>query len=71
MKETAPLRCPVCGDPYSWHYVGSDKGGFSAGKAALGAVAFGPVGLAAGALGKKKSTYYCGKCGFTRQYDPK
>ena len=69
MKEYAPIKCPVCGEMYDWKYVGSDKQGFSAGKAAVSAVAFGPLGLAAGALGKKKSTYYCGKCGFSRSYD--
>ena len=56
---------------YGWKYVGTDKAGFSKGKAAIGAVAFGPIGLAAGALGKKKVTYYCSNCGFSRQYDPK
>ena len=48
MKEYAPIKCPVCGEMYDWKYVGSDKQGFSAGKAAVGAVAFGPLGLAAG-----------------------
>ena len=45
--------------------VGERVGGFSAGKAAIGAVVAGPVGLAAGALGKKKTTYRCTKCGYT------
>ena len=71
MKQEAPLRCPVCGDFREWHYVGEDRGGFSKGKAAVGAIAFGPIGLAAGALGKKKVTFFCGKCGFSRQYDPR
>ncbi len=39
MKEYAPIKCPVCGEMYDWKYVGSDKQGFSAGKAAVGAVA--------------------------------
>lgn len=70
MKQTAPFKCPMCGEMYQWKYVGSDNAGFSKGKAAIGAVALGPLGLAAGALGKKKLTYCCGKCGFTRMYDP-
>lgn len=45
--------------------VSERTGGFSAGKAALGAVIAGPIGLAAGALGKKKTTYRCPKCGYT------
>lgn len=71
MKEIAPTRCPACGELYEWKYVGTGRGGFSGGKAALGAVAFGPIGLAAGALGKQKVTYYCCKCGFSRDYDPR
>ena len=45
------------------------KKGFSVGKAAFGGVLLGPLGLLGGALGKKKSTYYCGKCGFSHEYD--
>lgn len=39
-------------------------GGFSGGKAVLGAVIAGPIGIAAGALGKRKVTYRCAKCGY-------
>ena len=42
--------------------------GFSVGKAAVGAVLLGPIGLVGGALGKKKQCYYCGKCGFNHEY---
>lgn len=45
--------------------VGERTGGFSGGKAALGAVLLGPIGIAAGALGKKKTMYQCNKCGYT------
>lgn len=38
------------------------------GKAAAGAILLGPVGLVGGALGKKKQSYYCGKCGFNHEY---
>lgn len=69
MKQLAPFSCPMCGETHQWRYVGTDNQGFSKGKAALGAVALGPLGLAAGALGKKKATYCCGNCGFSRSYD--
>ena len=42
--------------------------GFSVGKAAVGAVLLGPIGLVGGALGKKKQCYYCGNCGFNHEY---
>ena len=45
--------------------ISERTGGFSGGKAALGAVVFGPIGLAAGAFGKKKVMYQCQKCGYT------
>ena len=69
MKERAPIKCPSCGDMFGGKYIGTDQGGFSAGKAAAGAVLVGPIGLAAGALGRKKYTYRCSKCGFMRSYD--
>lgn len=56
--------CPKCGVGYL-RSVGERTGGFSGGKAALGAVLLGPIGLAAGALGKKKVMYQCQKCGYT------
>ena len=45
------------------------KKGFSVGKAAVGAVLLGPIGLVGGALGKKKVSYYCTKCNFQHDYD--
>lgn len=56
--------CPHCYLGYM-KAVGERKGGFSGGKAVVGAVLFGPVGVAAGALGKKKVTYSCNRCGYT------
>jgi len=44
--------------------VGERRGGFSGGKAVVGAIVAGPIGIAAGALGKKKITYQCPKCGY-------
>ena len=43
---------------------GEYTGGFSGKKAAIGAVLAGPIGLAAGVLGKKKVTYKCSNCGY-------
>lgn len=56
--------CPKCGIGY-FTAVSQRTGGFSGGKALAGAVLVGPIGLAAGALGKKKTTYRCNRCGYT------
>ena len=56
--------CPKCRLGYL-RAIGERKGGFSGGKAAIGAVIAGPIGLAAGALGKKKVLYQCSRCGYT------
>lgn len=56
--------CPKCARGYL-KAVGERTGGFSGGKALVGAVLVGPIGLAAGALGKKKTTYRCNQCGYT------
>ena len=65
----APQQCPVCGESAKWIRVDVGKKGFSVGKAAIGGVLLGPVGLIGGALGKKKETYYCASCGFQHEYD--
>jgi len=54
------VRCPKCG---SSQLTTKDKG-FSLGKAAVGALWLGPVGLAAGMLGSKKTHIVCLKCGY-------
>lgn len=64
----APNKCPMCGEILMWKLVDTDKKGFSVGKAAVGAVLLGPIGLVGGALGKKKEYYCCGKCGFQHEY---
>ncbi len=56
--------CPRCGVGYL-SAIGERRGGFSGGKAVAGAILAGPIGLAAGALGKKKVTYQCNRCGYT------
>ena len=67
--ESAPSRCPMCGEQTGWKYIETTRKGYSVGKAVIGAFLIGPVGLAAGAIGKKKSTYACAKCGFKHEYD--
>lgn len=63
-KDLSFTRCPKCAMGYLTA-LGERKGGFSGGKAALGVILTGPIGLAAGALGKKKVTYCCNNCGYT------
>lgn len=57
-------QCPRCRQGYLVA-LGERVGGFSGGKAVLGAIIAGPIGIAAGALGKKKVTYACNNCGYT------
>ena len=64
----APDKCPMCGERQNWKLVDTANKGFSVGKAAVGAVLLGPIGLVGGALGKKKQFYCCGKCGFNHEY---
>lgn len=46
-----PDKCPMCGEKTLWKKVDESNKGFSVGKAAVGAVLLGPVGLVGGALG--------------------
>lgn len=65
----APRKCPMCSETSKWKKVDVSKKGFSVGKAAVGAMLVGPIGLVGGALGKKKVCYCCGNCGFQHEYD--
>ena len=58
-------KCPKCGS----HHIHIDKKGFSLGKAAVGGVLLGPIGLFGGMLGGKKLKQTCSDCGF-EQYVP-
>lgn len=58
------ITCPKCRAGYL-KPIGERTGGFSGGKAVIGAIIAGPIGLAAGALGKKKTMYQCSRCGYT------
>ena len=68
MMGKAPIKCPMCGEIIKCVKVDETKKGFSVGKAAVGGLLLGPVGLVGGALGKKKQCYACGKCGFQHEY---
>ncbi len=50
-----PRKCPMCGEELNWKQVDRQNKGFSVGKAAVGAILLGPMGLVGGALGKKKA----------------
>ena len=54
-----PVRCPKCRSSQ----LSADKKGFGAGKALIGGVLTGGVGLLAGFIGSKKIMITCRKCG--------
>ena len=58
-------NCPICNNKMI--QIGEYKGGFSGGKALVGALIAGPIGLAAGALGRKKYLFKCIKCGYQKE----
>ena len=66
-----PVLCPCCKSS-KWVEAASNetKSGFSLGKAALGGILLGPVGLLGGALGKKNRQVQmvCQDCHFTAIY---
>lgn len=65
----APYFCPVCNSD-SWQKVSpAQNSGFSVGKAAVGGILLGPIGIAAGALGKKRAMWHCYKCGYSAEFD--
>jgi len=68
-----PNKCPSCGATTRyWISVENvkTKQGFSLGKAALGGILLGPLGLLGGALGKTKKfeSMFCKKCNFQHTY---
>lgn len=60
MDAEGVVYCPKC---YSTS-IAPTKKGFGAGKAILGTLVAGPVGLVAGAIGKNKVELHCMKCGY-------
>lgn len=72
--DIIPSRCPCCkSDKWVSAGVNNNKSGFSAGKAAAGAILLGPIGIVAGALGKKHTyvTKVCQDCHFSYTYQIK
>ncbi len=65
MAKELPNVCPKCNKTNTIQPMGERTGGFSGKKAVVGAVLLGPIGAAAGALGKKKVMYQCTNCGYT------
>ncbi len=59
MDQEGIAYCPKCGCTN----LSADKKGFGIGKAVVGAVALGPIGLVAGNIGAKKVRVTCLKCG--------
>lgn len=64
-QVTAPTTCPKCGKARTMGLAGERQGGVSGGKAVVGAVLLGPIGLLAGGLGKKKTLFVCSNCNYT------
>ena len=63
------VRCPKC-KSLNCTLLDQDKRTISGGKALVGAALLGPIGLAAGLMGKKaKYLFYCNDCG--RRFDVK
>lgn len=55
------IKCPKCGS----EQVFADKKGFGLGKAAVGGLLLGPVGLLGGCIGSNKIKITCLNCGYS------
>lgn len=53
------IKCPKCGSTQ----ITAQNKGFGLGKAAIGGLALGPVGLLGGLVGSKKINIVCLNCG--------
>lgn len=58
--EQTEIGCPKCGSKQ----ITANKKGFGIGKAAIGAVALGPIGLLGGLIKSGKVKITCLNCGF-------
>lgn len=58
-EPSTAVRCPRCGSDS----ITANKKGFGLGKAAVGGLLIGPVGLLGGLFGSKKIKVFCLKCG--------
>lgn len=63
--ETNVAKCPICGSTS----LQAKTKGVSVGKAAVGALLVGPVGLLAGGIGMNDARIVCLKCGY--EFEPK
>lgn len=54
------IVCPKCGS----NQITAQNKGFGLGKAAVGGLILGPVGLLGGLVGSKKVNIVCLKCGY-------
>ena len=67
-KESIPNRCPNCGNIWGMEKETSGAGN-TLGKALVGGLLLGPIGVIGGAaFGNKTVTYVCTKCGFKKEY---
>ena len=67
-KESIPNRCPNCGNIWGMGNETSGAGN-TLGKALVGGLLLGPLGVIGGAaFGNKTVTYICKKCGFKKEY---
>ena len=75
------VTCPHCGEPYPTRSIvcpkcGSEeiavqgRKGFNTGKALVGAILVGPLGVAAGGLGHQNILLTCSNCGYNWQATP-
>ena len=63
-KKNNEVRCPSCGSTQ----ITAKNQGFGLGKAAVGGLLLGPVGLLGGVIGSKNTKVVCLKCG--REWTP-
>jgi tellurium resistance protein TerD len=61
IKPGSPVICPKC---KSENMINAGSKGFGLGKAAIGGLLLGPVGLLGGLIGSKDTVITCLKCGF-------
>lgn len=64
-RTTGDMQCPRCHSDY----ITSGKKGFGIGKAAIGGLVLGPVGLLGGFLGANKMEFRCNSCQYKWSLD--